>query len=153
MFSLVRALPQVRGADVTEVQQRRAGWWFGRTCLVAALVLWVKFVLMLIIVGPEAYLSSTQPGGTFLALGLEFFLSLVPTVLLLALLAVVGRALGIGVAFRVLAVVLLAAVAALPVVFVGWWVYAMIELLGQLVVAAVAVRYMNALRPPSSSVE
>ncbi|MEH0933962.1 hypothetical protein [Micromonospora psammae] len=78
---------------------------------------------------------------------MEVFLSLVPTVLLLALLAAVGRALGVGLAFRVLTVVLIAAVAALPVVFSGWVVYAMIELLGQLVVAAVAVRYVNVLRP------
>ncbi|MER5337992.1 hypothetical protein [Micromonospora sp. NPDC002717] len=132
---------------MTEAQRRGAGWWLGRTCLVAALLVPVKFGLMLIILGPEAYLSSTQPGGTFLALGLEVFLSLVPTVLLLALSAAVGRALGIGLAFRVLTTVLIAAVAALPVVFIGWIVYAMIELLGQLVVAAVAIRYVNALRP------
>ncbi|MFE9954650.1 hypothetical protein [Micromonospora sp. NPDC005299] len=126
---------------MTEVQRRRAGWWLGRTCLVAALLVPVKFVLMLIILGPEAYLSSTQPEGTFLVLGLEVFLSLLPTVLLLALLAAVGRQLGIGLAFRGLTVVLIAAVAALPVVFFAWGVYAMIELLGQLVVAAIAVWY------------
>ena len=147
MFSVVRAPPQVPVTEVTEVQRRGAGSWLGRTCLVAALLVPVKFALLLIIVGPEAYLSSTQPGGTFLALGLEVFLTLVPTVLLLALSAAAGRALGTGLAFRVLTVVLIAAVAALPVVFITWIVYAMIELLGQLVVAAVAVRYVNVLRP------
>ncbi|MEV4658356.1 hypothetical protein [Micromonospora sp. NPDC049301] len=118
----------------------------------AALLVPVKFVLMLIILGPEAYLSSTQPEGTFLALGVEVVLYLVPTVLLLALLAAVGRALGTGLAFRVLTVVLIAAVAALSVVFVGWVVYVTVEILGQLVVAAVAVRCADALRPSSGSV-
>lgn len=151
--SVVQVPPQVQGTEVTRVQRRGAGWWFGRTCLVAALVVPVKFVLLLIIVGPEPYLSSTQPGGTFLALGLEVFLSLLPTVLLLALLAGVGRSFGTGLAFRTLAVVLIAAVAVVPVVFIAWIVYLVIELLGQFLVAAVAVRYADALRPPSGSVE
>lgn len=87
-------------AEVTETGHRGAGWWWGRACLVAALLVPAKFVLLLIIAGPEAYLSSTQPGGTLLALGVEVFLALVPTALLLALLTGAGQALGTGLTFR-----------------------------------------------------
>ncbi|MFI7430846.1 hypothetical protein ACIBPB_28010 [Micromonospora sp. NPDC049836] len=132
---------------MTEGQHRGAAWWWGRTCLVAALVVPVKFVLLLSIVGPEAYLSSSQPGGTLLALGLEVFLALVPTALLLAVLAGVGRAAGTGLAFTVLTLLLITAVAVLPYLFVGWIGYLAIEFLGQLLVAVVAVRYADALRP------
>ncbi|SBT38904.1 hypothetical protein [Micromonospora auratinigra] len=138
---------------MTDLQGRGAGWWLRRTSLVGALLVLVKFVLILIIVGSEAYLGSIQPGGTFLALGFEVLLSLLPTVLLLALLSVVGPALGLGLAFRVLTVVLIAAVATLTFVFIGWIVYAMIALIGQLVVAAVAIRYVDALQPRNGSVE
>ncbi|MEU7587281.1 hypothetical protein AB0A95_13375 [Micromonospora sp. NPDC049230] len=91
---------------MTEGQHHGPGWWWVRTCLAAALVVPVKFVVLLIIAGPEAYLSSTQPEGTLLALGLEVFLALVPTALLLALLTGVGLALGTGPAFRTLTVLL-----------------------------------------------
>ncbi|MGC5022638.1 hypothetical protein [Micromonospora sp. DT47] len=54
--------------------------------------------------------------------------------------------LGVGIGFRVLCVVLVMGLAGLAVLPTGWPVYLMIEVVGQLVVAAVAIRYADVLR-------
>ncbi|MFJ8582807.1 hypothetical protein [Micromonospora sp. NPDC093277] len=111
-----------------------------------ALLMPLKFILLLVVIGREDYIGFAQPDGVLLVLGIELFLYLVPTVAILGLLAAIGRAADPGIAFRALCVMLLGGVAGLAILITLSPAYLSVEVAGQAVVAGVAVSSASALR-------
>ncbi|MDM4721034.1 hypothetical protein QTQ03_16050 [Micromonospora sp. WMMA1363] len=126
-------------------RRRGGGWWLGRTSAVAALLIPAKFTLLLVLIGAEDYLSSPVLEGVGLVLGVEFFFYFLPSVVILAVLAAIGRVSGNTIYLRMLCLMLLLPVACLGLFITPRSVYLGVEFVGQLIVAAVAIRFADHL--------